>query len=68
MDATEIIVRAMQAVYSPDLIPFLAEGIREPRKVANAHADREDLALTNAPGIGQFSRAWVVSSFKAAFN
>lgn len=50
VNATEIVIREVQAVRGPEVVLLLAEGVRQPvnpspRQVAHGHADRELLAF-----------------------
>jgi hypothetical protein len=45
VNPAEVVVREVQAVRSPQILPFFAEGIRQPRKAAHLHSDGEILAL-----------------------
>ena len=56
MDAAEIVVGEVKAVRGPQVLPLLAEAVRQPREAAHLHANREVLALhvagANLRGIG----------------
>ena len=47
MNPAEVVIGEVQAVGSPQVLPLLAEGVREPGEAAHLHADREVLALHN---------------------
>jgi len=47
MDAAEVVVGEVQAEGGPQVLPLLAEGIRQAGKPANLHPHREVLALHN---------------------
>jgi hypothetical protein len=45
VNPAEVVVGEVQAVRGPQVFPLLREGIRQPRKAAHAHLDRQVLAL-----------------------
>jgi hypothetical protein len=45
MDPDEIVPSEVQAISGPEVIPFLAEGIRQARQSAHLHSDGEVLAF-----------------------
>jgi len=45
VNPAEIVVGKPQAVGSPEMFPFLAEGIRQPRHAAHLHPNREQVYL-----------------------
>jgi hypothetical protein len=52
----------MQTVRSPEVFPFLAEGVRRPGKAAHGHADGKVLTLNvrsaNAAGVQEVGARW----------
>ena len=48
MYSAEIVPREVQAVRGPQVLPFLAEGVRQSRETAHLHSDREVLTLNDA--------------------
>lgn len=45
VNPAEIIIGEVKAVRGPQVVPFLAERVRQPGETAHGHADREVLAL-----------------------
>ena len=56
MNPAKVVVGEVKAVGSPEVLPLLRESIRQPRKAAHLHSDREILAFhmgrANLRGIG----------------
>ena len=45
VNPAEVVVGEVQTIRRPEILPLLREGIRQTRKSAHAHADRQILAL-----------------------
>lgn len=45
MNAAEVVVGEVEAIRAPQVLPLLAEGIRQSREAAHLHSDREVLAF-----------------------
>ena len=43
MNPAEVVIREVQAVRGPQILPFLAEGVRQARQAAHLHSDGEVL-------------------------
>ena len=56
VNSAEVVAREMQTVGGPEILPLVAEAVRQPREAAHLHSDREVLALhigrANLRGIG----------------